>query len=605
MKVTGAKLLTSVLADAGVEIVAGIPGHTIFTFANAVPEQPALRPLLVRHEAIASFAADVYFRLTGRLMAVFTHSIPGAANAAVGIANAYADSSAMLVITGETAKDSLGRSAYQELARAYDGDTAQWLRHITKKAWQPQTPLQIVEHALRAIKVATSGRPAPVVLDVFQDLWDQEVEVPDLPSAAGFLVRDETRPNAASVDRAAELLKRAERPLIVAGNGVNLGRAQAELVAFAEATNIPVATTVTGKGAFPEDHRLSLGIIGWVGTAPANHAGRGADVILSIGSRMSESTTSSWQYGVTFRLPGQTLIQSDIDVAEIANVFPVDTALVGHAREVLRDLRDATGKVGDHLDWLRELAGKKQAWAAVREANARDESSPIKVGRVVDSLRHAMNGTSVNVICDVGKHHKWIAQQFEVHAGDAVVSSMGAATMGIGPCGAVGAALGRPESKTVAWTGDGGLTMVPFVLPTVAEYKLPIVYVVIDDGAYGAVANIQQARFGRTVYSEFTGNGTNPDYVLDVARLSESCGVPARKVTDPREVDRAMAWAMEQDGPALIDVIVDRKSVAPDGGGTKLASIWDHPIYPWARRPVSNDTQRAAPVAAAGRRSAR
>ncbi len=604
MKVTGAKLLTSVLADAGVEIVAGIPGHTIFSFANAVPEQPALRPLLVRHEAIAAFAADVYFRLTGRLMAVFTHSIPGAANAAAGIANAYADSSAMLVITGETASDSLGRSAYQELSRAYDGDTAQWFRHITKKAWQPRSAHQIVESALRAIKIATSGRPAPVVLDVPQELWDEEVDVPSLPTAAGFLVRDETRPSAASVDRATEILKRAKRPLIVAGNGVNLGRAQAELLAFAEATNIPVATTVTGKGAFPEDHRLSLGIIGWVGTAPANHAGRGADLIFSIGSRMTESTTSSWQPGATFQLPGQTLIQSDIDVAEIANVFPVDVALVGHAREVLRDMRQAAGKVADHSDWLRELTGAKEEWARVRQACARDESSPIKVGRVVDALRRSLDGSTVNLVCDVGKHHKWIAQQFEARAGDAVVSSMGAATMGIGPCGAVGAALGRPDSRTIAWTGDGGLTMVPFVLPTVAEYKLPIVYVVIDDGAYGAVANIQQARFGRTIYSEFTGNGTNPDYLLDVARLSESCGIPARKITDAGDVDRALAWALEQDGPALIDVIVDRKSVAPDGGGSKLAKIWDHPIYPWAQGATAKVTSGAALVAA-GKRSER
>lgn len=604
MKVTGANLLTSVLADAGVEIVSGIPGHTIFTFANAVPEQPALRPLLVRHEAIASFAADVYFRLTGRLMAVFTHSIPGAANAAVGIANAYADSSAMLVITGETAGDSLGRGAYQELSRAYDGDTGQWLRHITKKSWQPRSALQIVEHALRAIKIATAGRPGPVVLDVFQELWDQEVEVPDLPSATGFLVPDETRPTAASVDHAAGILARAQRPLIVAGNGVNLGRAQADLLAFAEATNAPVATTVTGKGAFPENHRLSLGIIGWVGTEPANHAGKNADVIFSIGSRMTESTTSSWQQGITFRLPGQTLIQSDIDVTEIANVYPVDSALIGHAREVLRDMRSATGGVSPHVDWLRELAEHTKTWASVREACARDESSPIKVGRVVDSLRHALGDAKVNLVCDVGKHHKWVAQQFEARAGDAVVSSMGAATMGIGPCGAVGAALGRPESKTIAWTGDGGLTMVPFVLPTVAEYKLPIIYVVIDDGAYGAVANIQQARFGRTIYSEFTGNGANPGYMLDVRRLSESCGVPSRKVADPRDVDQALAWAMEQDGPALLDIIVDRKSVAPEGGGTKLASIWDHPVYPWARRPVTDDAPRSAPVAG-GRRNAR
>ncbi|HEX9494406.1 MAG TPA: thiamine pyrophosphate-binding protein [Candidatus Limnocylindria bacterium] len=598
MKTTGAKLLTSVLADAGVEIVAGIPGHTIFSFANAVPEQPALRPLLVRHEAVAAFAADVYFRLSGRMMAVFAHSIPGAANAAVGIANAYADSSSMLVITGETASDALGRAAYQELSRGFDGDTGQWLRHISKKTWQPRTPYQLVEHALRALKIGPSGRPGPVVLDVYQELWDAEIEIPDLPSATGFMLHDDPRPSAASVDRAAELLKRAKRPLIVAGNGVNLARAQAELLAFAEATNIPVATTVTGKGAFPEDHRLSLGIIGWVGTSVANHAGRGADLIFSIGSRMTESTTSSWQPGVTFNLPGTTLIQSDIEIAELANVFPVDAALIGHAREVLRDMRSAVGKLPDHVEWLRDLAQRKAEWADIVARCARDPGSPIRVGRVVDSLRQATAGENVSVVCDVGKHHKWIAQQFEARYGDAVVSSMGAATMGIGPCGAVGASLARPEAKTVAWTGDGGLTMVPFVLPTVAEYRMPIVFVVIDDGAYGAVANIQQARFGRTVYSEFTANGTNPGYKLDISRLSEACGIPARRITEAADIDRAMAWAFEQSGPALLDVIVDRKSVAPDGGGSKLAEIWKHPIHPWAARHVTAGSTRPALVAA-------
>src|SRR5258708_3984298 len=305
------------------------------------------------------------------------------------------------------------------------------------------------------------------------------------------MLHDDPRPSAASVDRAAELLKRAKRPLIVAGNGVNLARAQAELLAFAEATNIPVATTVTGTGAFPEAHRLSLGLIGRGATSGANPA-----------------------------------------------------------------------------------------------------------GPVVDSLRQATAGENVSVVCDVGKHHKWIAQQFEARYGDAVVSSMGAATMGIGPCGAVGASLARPEAKTVAWTGDGGLTMVPFVLPTVAEYRMPIVFVVIDDGAYGAVANIQQARFGRTVYSEFTANGTNPGYKLDISRLSEACRIPARRITEAADIDRAMAWAFEQSGPALLDVIVDRKSVAPDGGGSKLAEIWKHPIHPWAARHVTAGSTRPALVAA-------
>lgn len=584
MKVNGAKLLTSVLKDAGVEVVAGIPGHTIFAFANAVPEEEGLRPFLVRHEAIAAFAADVYFRLTGRMMAVFSHSVPGAANLAVGVANAYADSSAMIVITGETASDSLGRAAYQELSRGFDGDTGQWMRHISKKVWQPRSPAQLVEHALRALKMAPAGRPGPVSLDVYQEIWEAEIDVPGLPRTEGFLIEDRTRPNAGSVDRAAELLKSANRPLIVAGAGVNLGRAQVELLSLAEKLDVPVATTVSGKGAFPEDHRLSLGIIGWVGTEPANAAGQGADVILAVGCRMSESTTSSWQPGITFNLQSQRLIQSDIDVNEIANVFPVDVALVGHAREVLQDLSSATGSSAaeERQTWLNRLTRKKKAWREIVDGSASDAGSPIRVGRVVGGLRRALGRNRVNLICDVGKHHKWVVQQFEAHQGDAVVSSMGAATMGIGPCGAVGAALANNGARTIAWTGDGGLSMVPFVLPTAAEYNLPIVFMVIDDGAYGAVANIQQARFGRTVYSEFNGSGANPSYRLDIARLAEACGVSARKVTASDELDSSIAWALEQGGPVVLDIIVDRGSMAPEGGGKKLSQIWEHPIHPWA-----------------------
>ncbi len=582
MKVNGAQLMTRLLADAGVEWVAGIPGHTVFPFANAVPDQPGLKSLLVRHEAIAAFAADVYFRLSGNQMAVFMHSIPGVSNAAAGIANAFADSSTMLLIAGETASDALGRGAYQELSRHYDADTPQMLRVITKHVWQARTPLQLVERTLKALKTGPAGRPGPTVVDVFQEAWESEVDVPDWPRVDGFLVSAATRPTRESVERATDLLRRAERPLIVAGNGVNLARAQDSLVRLAERLNAPVVTTVSGKGAFPEDHPLSLGIVGWVGTACANFAAQNADLVLSIGSRMTESTTSSWQPGLTFNLPGCTLIQSDISVDEIATVFPVDAALVGDAREVLEDLLAATARPLEHRDWLERVSVSKRAWREVVERCAGDESTPIKVGRVVAALRRATESQPVSIVCDIGKHHKWLAQQFEVHHGDAVVSSMGAGTMGIGPCGAVGAALARPDARTIAWTGDGGLSMTPYVLATAAEYRLPILFVVIDDEAFGAVANIQQHRFGRTVYSEFTGSGSNPDYRLDLVKMAEASGVPSRRVVDPRMLDEDFRWALQQDGPVLLDIMVDRQSLAPEGGGKKLSNIWDYPIYPWA-----------------------
>lgn len=580
MKVTGAQLLARTLTACGVEYVSGIPGHTIFPFANIV-RQEGLTPLLVRSEAISPFAADVYYRLSGKLMAVFAHSVPGTTNLAAGLANAYADSSAMILISGETARDSLGRGAYQELSRQFDGDVAGFTRHLTKRSWLTHTPWQIVEHTLRAAKVATVGRPGPVSLHVYQDVWDQEIDVPAWPDASGYLVTNDFRPSDDAIERAARLIGSAERPLIVAGNGVNLGRAQARLVELAERINAYVVTTVTGKGAFPENHPLSLGVVGWVGTEAANSAALDADLVLAVGARLTETATSSWQEGVSFRMSQAKLIQCDVDPAEIATVFPVDAALVGNANLTLGALSDAC-PVAARRAWQDVVDNKRAEWCT-RVADLPDSRDGLmQVAPVVRELRTATLGRPVTIVGDIGKNHKWPAQQFEVHAGDAVVSSMGAGTMGFGTCGAVGAALARPGSRVISWCGDGGLSMTSYVLPTVAEHQLPITFVVIDDGAFGEVANIQEERYGRTIFSEFDGSGRNSSYHLPIDALAEASGIPARRVESPADLKAAFQWATEIDGPALVDVIVDRRSRVPPGGGSKLSEIWKHPIHPWA-----------------------
>lgn len=587
--VTGAHLMTRALRELGVEIVAGIPGHTIFSFANAVREEDGLRPLLVRNEAVAAFAADVYYRISGRLMAVFTHSFPGTGNTIAAVANAYADSSALLLLTGETAGPVVGRGAYQELSRQFDGDVGQLVRHVVKRVWQPRTAHEIPEQLFRAVRTATALRPGPVAIDVFQEIWDETVEIADLPRAADYVFGNPSRPAAGHLARAASLLSNAERPLIVAGNGVNLARARGQLRQLAEELQCPVATTVTGKGAFPEGHPLSVGIIGWVGTSTANHAGRRADVVLSIGCRMSETTSSSWTPGVTFDLAGTTLIQVDVDPLEIGNAYPVDVPLIGDAGETMTDLTAAVATARpaggwSRKTWLDDVATERARWQDVvaTSQQARPGGLP-SVGEVVAGLRRQFADEPVNVICDVGKNHKWLVQQFEAGDDDYIVSSMGGGTMGIGPCGAVGAALARPSARTIAWVGDGSMSMNSFVWPTVAEYRIPVAYVVIDDRAYGAVANIQEDRFGEYVYSLFDGSGTNPDYTLDLAALAEASGLPARTVVGVDDLADGLRWVHEQDGPAVLVVRVDRHSEAPNGGGSKARRPWVDRVYPWRR----------------------
>lgn len=576
-KLTGAQVLATVLEQAGINVVSGIPGHTVGDFALAVGERPGLKQVLARHESTSAFAADVHFRVSGRLMAAFTHAFPGAGNALTAVSNAYADYSSMFFITGNTASPGIGRGGYQELSRQTNDDLTQLIRPTVKRVWEPRSAADIASNAMAALREATSGRPGPVALNVSQEIWSQEVEAPSALDLARFTTTARTRPDAQSVERAAAILASAKRPVILAGNGVNLGRARAQLKALSARFKAPVATTASGKGAFPETHPLSVGVAGWVGTSTANAATRHADVILVLGARLAEATASSWVPDATFAKNLPRIIQVDAEASGIANAYPVEQALLGDMSLVLEDLTAALEgcQMPDLSDWYGKIEEARSAWLQV----AAKSQNPGKVGAigtgaVVQALRRSVTGP-ISIVNDCGKHHKWVVQQFQAGEDDYIVSSMGGASMGIGLAGAIGAALARPEAKTVAWVGDGGLAMSLAALPTVAEYRLPIVIVVIDDAAYGVVRNTQVAQVGRTAFAMFDGSGANPDYRLDFTQVAKGCGIPGRTVADPAELDAAFAWANEQQGPCVLNILSDIGSIHPDGGGV-LRTLADH-----------------------------
>lgn len=568
MKMTGADLLTSILADAGISVVSGIPGHTVTDFALAVGAREEFTRLLVRHEATAAFAADAYFRVSGKLMVPFTHAFPGAANALTSVANAYADYSSMLWITGNTASVGIGRGGYQELSRQVNDDLTQLMRPAVKRVWQPRTAGDLAHNALAALREATSGRPGPVALNVSQEIWSEEIEVSGLPNVRGFVHIARPRPDASSVEAAARLLAGAERPLILAGNGVNLSRSRAGLRKLAEEYGIPVATTASGKGAFPESHSLSVGVLGWVGTDTANEAARSADVMLVLGARLAETTASSWVPSATFSAFTR-IIQADAELSGVANAYPVEEVLIGDLGSTLEDLASALKEVSmpELEQWHSHLDDARAKWLKVAEqSQSAGKTGAIGTGAVVQALRQTYPGP-INMVNDCGKHHKWVVQQLEAREDDYIISSMGGASMGIGLAGAVGAALARPEVPTIAWLGDGGMSMSLAALPTVAEYKLPIVTVIIDDASYGVVHNTQMAAVGRHAFADFDGSGENPKYRVDFTQIAEGCGIPGRTVADPAELDEAFTWASNTGGPAVITVLSDKASVQPSGGG--------------------------------------
>jgi acetolactate synthase-1/2/3 large subunit len=290
--------------------------------------------------------------------------------------------------------------------------------------------------------------------------------------------------------------------------------------------------------------------------------------VLVLGARLAETTASSWVPDATFGVAPR-IIHADVDLAGVANAYPVEEVLIGDLGEVLEDLTAALAEhpKADLEPWHRHLEEARAKWTSVADASQDPGAvGAIRTGAVVQALRRAYPGP-INMVNDCGKHHKWVVQQLEARDDDYIVSSMGGASMGIGLAGAIGAALARSEVPTVAWLGDGGMSMSLAALPTVAEYRLPIVTVVIDDAAYGVVHNTQMAQVGRTAFADFDGSGQNPNYRLDFSHVAEACGIPGRTVSDPAELDAAFKWASALGGPALINVLSDMSSTHPSGGG--------------------------------------
>jgi acetolactate synthase-1/2/3 large subunit len=571
----GAEIVAEMLVRLGVTHVSGIPGHTVLDFVDAVYDrQDHLTAVLPRNEETAAFASDAFYRVSHRPMVAFAHISVGSANLLTGVTNAYLDSSAMIVITGESWSRIQGRGAYQELARDRDAGTPDMFRGSVKRSWQVHRADRLLETVLKAYRLATSGRPGPVHLDVTQDAWADRVEV-SLPSAETLgLISAGSRASAPATEAILDLLEHAKRPAILAGGGAVLAEASEQLTALAEALRAPVATTVMGKGAIAEDHPLAMGISGWIGTEPANTALRECDVLLALGTRFAETDTSAWQEGKPFAIPPTRLIQIDIDPGEISKYYPAEIGAVGDIRAVLEDLvtglkhRSASAP-RSREDWIGQLSESKARWRAQSQQLLSSDASPIQTGRVVGELRAALPENGL-VISDVGNAHKWIAQQFAAIRPRSVLSTMGGAAMGFGPCGAVGAQLAAPGRPVVSWVGDGSMSMSLHVLPTVVEYNLPITYVVVNDAMYGAVKRPQDTRYGpgRNLFSVFQTQGGD-SYRLDCAAIASAMGMEAQRVTSVEEIGPALRRGIATPRPFLVDIDVDPATFVPmTGGGT-------------------------------------
>lgn len=532
---TGAQIVFESLTREGVEVIFGFPGGAVLPLYDTLPQYPKLRHILVRHEQGASHAADGYARAIGKVGVCFATSGPGAANLVTGIANAYLDSSPIIAITGQVARPFIGKDAFQEI------DTTGITLPITKHNYLVLDVKELASIVKEAFYIARTGRPGPVLIDIPRDVFTEQTEFsyPEKVSLLGYKVTLQGHP--AQIKKAAQLINEAVRPIIIAGRGIIISQAYAELRELAEKAQIPVATTLLGIGSFPEAHVLSFGMLGMHGMAYANMAINQADLIIAIGMRFDDRATAK----VSGFAPQATIIHIDIDPAEIGKNVPVDVPIVGDAKVVLQALNKLVISPRNRLEWLRQL----EKWREEHPSVIIRESEKLLPQYVVRQIYEATGGNAI-VVTGVGQNQMWAAQHFWYNKPNSLISSGGLGTMGFELPAAIGAKVGCPQDTVWCIAGDGGFQMTIQELATVIQEKVAIKIAIINNGFLGMVRQWQQLFYGkRYVATPLSG----PDFV----KVAEAYGIPGIRVVDKREVTPAIAKAMECNGPFLIDFKVE------------------------------------------------
>ncbi len=545
---TGARVLVECLKEEGVEHIFGYPGGAVLPIYDEIYDEVSIEHILVRHEQGAAHAADGYARVKGKPGVCMATSGPGATNLVTGIATAYMDSSPVIAITGQVPTTMIGKDAFQEV------DAVGVFMPITKHNYQIGKPEEIPEVVKEAFKIAITGRPGPVHIDVPKDVQEAEadIEIPKTVEVEGLNVVKRGHP--VQVKRAAELLAEAERPVILAGGGCVISNATRELIELAELLGAPVATTLMGKGAFPEDHPLALGMAGMHGTKAANYALTECDVLLAVGCRFSDRTTGD----PSGFAPGVKIIHIDIDPAEIGKNIPVDVPIVGDAKLVLRDLI----KELKRRKYLRE---RKRWGKRIEELKAEVEMPPehtesdqrISPRELVRALHEALRDRDYILTTDVGQNQMWMARYFPVEEPRRFISSGGLGTMGFGLPAALGAKVAAPEKTVVAVVGDGGFLMTAQELATAVDNDIEVKVFVMDNRLLGMVAQWQ-----RLFYDERLSE-SKLDEKTDIVKLTESYGATGITVEEPSELESAVEEAFETPGTVVVDVFVDSKEIIP------------------------------------------
>ena len=562
----------------------GLCGHGIIGFMDALYDRrDRIRVVGVHHEQVAGFMADAYFRVAGRPVATFTSCGPGSTNLVIALAAAMMDGSAFLAITGNVPTGQFNRAPFQETHRYFQADFPSVIRPYVKRSYQVTRTDMLPIALSQSFKTMLVGRPGPVNLDIPLNVFIEELEEP-VPDPEAWWWGIDRRPAAGPevVARAAELLTRAERPVILVGGGAAHSRCQAEVVRLAERLQAPVAHTPSGAGVMPANHPLALGSIGRNGTLPANQATVQADVLLALGVRFDDRESSAWIPGYTFRIPPTRLIQVDVDDQRLGRNYPVHLGAQADPgrflQQLLAVLEGADGLPAANSQqraaWRSRIEGWKQEWRSFLDGRYHPQAVPIAPQHLVRTLRRVLPSDGILAV-DVGVHHNWIVQLWEAFSPETILQSWGFAAMGFGAAGVLGAKLAAPDRAAVALCGDGGFLMVSHVVATAVEYDIPVTWVVWNNAGYVSIRDLQRGAFGRReLATMFTREGTGEGFSADFAALARAYGAEGIRVEAPGDLGDALRAALSSQRPTVVEVAMDRED-APVAIGT-----WQLPPIP-------------------------
>jgi acetolactate synthase I/II/III large subunit len=550
---TGAKALIQALEKEGVDVVFGLPGGANLPIYDALVDAN-FRHILVRHEQSAAHMADGYARIKRKAGVCFATSGPGATNIITGIATAYADSSPVVAVTGQVPLAMIGKDAFQET------DIIGVANPCTKYSFQPRAAAEIPEVVKKAVYIAESGRPGPVLVDIPKDVQQAtaDMKFPDLIKVRGYNPNVEA--DLSEMARAVELLFNAERPIIMAGGGVILSGAFSELQALAELVKIPVVTTFKGKGAFPENHPLAMGPIGMHGHAEANKIILEADCIVAVGARFSDRSVGKFdEFG-----KGMSIIHMDIDPAEIGKNKSVDVALVGDVKSSIRTLVKMFSKKMIKRDsdspWLKRRKELIQYYAET----LKDYPREITAKKSLKKLRELLPANAI-VTTEVGQCQMWASLHFDVIAPGTFFSSTGLGTMGFGFPASIGAKAARPDVPVVDIAGDGSFNMTENSLAVSVLDKLPVIVFLMNNYMLGMVAQWQRTFYNRR-YS-----GVHQHRCPDYVKIADAYGAQGIRAESMHELEKAIKGALKSDVATVIDIPIDPEEdvypfVAPGTG---------------------------------------